>query len=89
MHPVRLLSPTHPQRPRQLAEAGRRRAESGWGAQQVVSTLLAHLSGTGVPGATQRGKSSLGGGNFAHQASLAGAANAGTVALGGKSTPRP
>jgi hypothetical protein len=74
---------------RQLAEAGRRRAESGWGVQQVVSTLLAHLSGTGVPGAAQRGESSLGGGNFACQAGIAGAPNAGTVALGGESTPRP
>jgi glycosyltransferase involved in cell wall biosynthesis len=64
---------------RQLAEAGRCRVESGWGARNVVATLLAQLSAASLSPAPRRGESSRGNGDVAGPGGIAAPA----VDLGG------
>ena len=68
---------------RQLAQAGRRRAESGWGVRNVVSTLLTHLAASCLPHPPQGEPSSVGADSCAGRAGIPG-----TIALDEESTPR-
>ncbi len=71
---------------RQLVEAGRERVENGWGVKNVVSTLLAHLSSSGVHCAPRGGLSHRCGDNVGCPASTASDAKLGTLPPGDEST---
>jgi glycosyltransferase involved in cell wall biosynthesis len=70
---------------RQLAEAGRRRVENGWGVNNVVSTLLAHLAAACAPRAPQREPSPCCGDHVRCQEGAVSAAKSATMLSGDES----